>query len=321
MSPTENQTSSAASESKTNDRKSPAKRIFSRVNDLLAIGIVLYGGLTMGDSVLDWWNTSPEDATQINKEKLADDLVPPDLLSEQSVRIEAGVLDIGFERVKLMGTPDEIGEQMVARLSDRAEAAGVPESEPTESELGMLQAIAEQKPVWTGNTGLSIYFQNAPLAAYVAVRENSDSTEIVSQNHDARVVSWGFVIPEGESRWTGWLFSPKGNSRRQISFDWKSILPEDANCELGFHSESEQVFLSFSGTGSLDRWRTEFEENLSQRNFALVQDWSRVGASASAEFLRTSESESQSLSLHIQTESDGRLRGLLNVARPREESP
>lgn len=320
MSPTENQTSPDPPTSK-HKRKTFSQRIFSRMNDLIAIFIVLFAGLTMGDSVLEWWNTSPEQAIQLSKERLAEDLSPPDLLTEKSVRIESGLLDIGFERLALNGSPDDVGKQMIARLARQAQRVGMPSGEPEEREQAMLKVVEDETPIWTDDLGLAIYYENAPLAAYVAVRENSGTSQNVSQKRDARVVSWGFVIPEGESRWTGWLFSPKGQSGVDLPFEWKSMLPDGANCELGFHSESEQVFLSFSGTGSLKRWRAEFEDQLSRREFALVEGWSSSGSSTSAEFLRISESGSQTLSIHIQTESHGRLRGLLNVTRPHEESP
>jgi len=109
MSPTENQTSPDPPTSE-HQRKTFSQRIFSRMNDLIAICIVLFAGLTMGDSVLEWWNTSPEQAIQLSKERLAEDLSPPDLLTEKSVRIESGLLDIGFERLALNGSPDDVGE-------------------------------------------------------------------------------------------------------------------------------------------------------------------------------------------------------------------
>ncbi|MBD3674314.1 MAG: hypothetical protein HUJ26_12385 [Planctomycetaceae bacterium] len=301
--------------------KTRAQKIFSRTNDLIAICIVLFAGLTMGESVLDWWNTSPEEAVSLDKNRLADDLGPPDFLAEDSVRIESGFFDVGFERFALTGTTEEVGEQMADRLSDSAKNVRVPTQEPTESERSLLKAIRDQKPVRTTASGVEIYFQDAPLAAFVAVDGNSEASENRSQNQEARVVSWGFVVPEGESRWTGWVFSPQGRSDSRESFDWKTILPEGAVCDLGFQTASDQNFLSFSGTGTLPQWRTEFENHLSRHQFILVEDWSANGPSSSAEFLRRTDSASQSLTIHIQIESQDRLRGILNVTRLREESP
>ncbi len=306
---------------KSAPEKTLGQRLFSRINDLIAISIILFAGISMGGAVIDWWNTSPEDAHTPNLRAAADDVMPPDFLSGAPILIDAGDLNVRMERSELEGSSSQIHTQMIERLSGYAASVSLPAQPPGEEELSMLQELERQQPVWSDEKGAAVFHQDAPLGAYVAVQKNSPELQKAGQFSGRRVVSWGFVIPSGESRWTAWLFAPRPGGDSPVSTDWRSVLPSGAICNLGLHSQDGQLMLAFSGTGSLDQWQREFGQLLESKKFQQMGTWIDQETRTSAEFELTRAVYRQQLTLHIQDETRGRLRGLMHVTRPREETP
>jgi len=304
-----------------NSQPSLGKRLFSRINDVLAICIVLFAGISMGDSVIQWWNRSPEEAHQPRLQAAADDITPPDFLDGSPVRIDAGNLNVQMERSTFRGSQDEVHQQMVERLARIAMQQSSLLEPPSKAELSLLGVVRNLEPIWSGDA-VAVYHQAGPLGAYVAVRENSADQRNAGQYSGPRVVSWGFVVAEGDSRWTVWLLLPRvGQGRFAETADWRDVLPEGAMCDLGLHARDGQLMLTYSGTGDLTRWKQEFEQALQQRDFQLTSEWSDRDSQTSAEFEYSDPVHRQQLTLYIQNETDDRLRGMLHVTRLREETP
>jgi len=301
--------------------KSLGQRLFSRINDLIAISIILFAGISMGGVVIDWWNTSPDEAHTPDSRTLADDIIPADFLSGAPVLIDAGDLNVRMERSEETGSSQEVHTQMIKKLSDYATAVALPTDPAGEEELSMLRILEKEEPVWSNDSGAAIYHQDAPLGAYVAVRKNSSEPQKTGPFSGRRVVSWGFVVPSGESRWTVWLFAPRPGEGAPVDSDWRSVLPDGAICNLGLHSGEGQLMLAFSGSGSLDQWKLEFGQLLESKKFRQVGQWADQQARTSAEFELIDTSRQQKLTLHIQDETRGRLRGFMYVTRPRKETP
>jgi hypothetical protein len=301
--------------------KSLGQRLFSRINDLIAISILLFAGISMGGAVIEWWNTSPEDAHTPNLRVAADDITPPDFLNGAPVRIDAGDLNVRMERSEIEGSSSQIQRHMIEKLSKYAASVSLLAESPGEEELSMLRELEKQQPVWSDEKGAAVFHQDAPLGAYVAVRKNSTELQKASQFSGRRVVSWGLVVPSGKSRWTAWLFAPRPGGDSPVSSDWRSVLPSGAICNLGLQSKDGQLMLAFSGTGSLDQWKREFGQSLESKKFQQVETWVDQKTCTFAEFESTHGAYRQQLTIHIQDETRGRLRGLMHVTRPREETP
>lgn len=298
------------------------KRLFSRTTDLVAIAIVIFAGVTMGGSVLEWWRTSPEEAVGPNIEQAANKLVPPDWMSGKPVRIDAGNLNVRMQRSELTGSADSVVAQMLVMLGTYAKEANLPAADPTPEERALLESLKDLEPQWRDDSGVAVYYQDAPVAAYVAVKADAASLEKGSLLSSARVVSWGLVVPSGDSRWTVWLFAPKPKSNGQPSSDWRDVLPSGAICDLALYSAEGHVMLTFSGQGRREEWQNELDRSLEQRNFHRQSGWNQAGGSSSAQYESRHPSKRQFLTIHIhEHQRSGGLQGLLHASQLLEETP
>jgi hypothetical protein len=297
------------------------KRLFSRTTDLVAIAVVIFAGVTMGGSVLEWWRTNPEEVIGPNVEQTANEYVPPDWMSGEPVRIDAGTLNVRMQRSELTGSPDAVMVQMLVMLGEYAKEVALPEAEATAEERALLESLKELEPKWRDESGVAVYHQDAPVAAYTAVKADPRAFQNGTLLSSGRVVSWGLVVPAGESRWTAWLFAPKPKANGQPSFDWRDVLPKGARCDLALHSAQGHVMLSFSGEGDRQKWQTELDRSLEQRGFHKRSEWSRAAGTASVEYDSRQPSLHQTVTIHIYEHQSGGLQGLLHASQPLEETP
>jgi hypothetical protein len=297
------------------------KRLFSRTTDLIAIAIVIFAGVTMGGSLLEWWRTSPEEVIGPNLDRGANELVPPDWMSGQPVRIDAGQLDVRMQRSELTGSADAVVAQMLIMLGEYAKQVALPEAEATPEERALLESLKEVQPKWRDESGVAVYHQDAPIAAYMAVKADPDSSPKESLLSRGRVVSWGLVVPAGAERWTAWLFAPKPKTDGQPSADWRNVLPKGAECDLALHSAEGHVMLSFSGRGHRQKWQAELDRALEQRDFHRRSVWGDADSTSSAQYDSRHPSLRQTVTIHIYEHHSGGLQGLLHASQPLKETP
>jgi hypothetical protein len=295
------------------------KRFLSRATDLIAIAIVIFAGVTMGGSVLEWWRTSPEEVIAPNIDRAVNQLSPPDWMSGRPVRIDAGQLTVRMQRSELTGSADSVTAQMLIMLGEYAKQVALPEAEVTPEERALLESFQGEKPKWRDASGVAVYYRDAPLAAYTAVK--ADPGKKGSLLSSGRVVSWGLVVPAGESRWTAWLFAPKPKADGPPSADWRDVLPKGANCDLALHSAEGHVMLSFSGRGDRRKWEAELDRSLEQRGFHQRSEWNNADSTSSVQYDSRQPSLRQSVTIHIYEQQSGELQGLLHASQPLEETP
>lgn len=297
------------------------KRLFSRTTDLIAIAIVIFAGVTMGGSLLEWWRTPPEEVIGPDFERGANELAPPDWMSGKPVRIDAGQLDVRMQRSELTGPADAVVTQMLVMLGEYAKQVALPAADATVEERALLESLRDVEPKWRDDSGVAVYHHDAPLAAYVAVKGDPDSAGKESLLSSGRVVSWGLVVPAGAERWTAWLFAPEPQADGQPSADWRDVLPQGASCGLALHSAEGHAMLSFSGRGRRQTWQAELDRAFRRRGFHRRSGWRDADSTASVQYDSRRPSLHQSVTIHIHAHESGRLQGLLHASRPLEETP
>jgi len=184
-----------------------ARTIRGRTTDLLAIAIVIIGGLTVGSRVSQWWDNGEDDGTPGRKPAAG---TPQLTLDEtEPVTLDFGRSPYRIERTVIHGGRKQAGERLVGSCRRSAETAPLPASPVTAAERRMLAALAEQKPLLEQPGRWKLYRFDGPLITVTAIRSvpaEPPSGRCAAAGPHRRVVCWGVAFPSGEERWVMYKF-------------------------------------------------------------------------------------------------------------------
>ncbi|HSG71196.1 MAG TPA: hypothetical protein VLA12_12315 [Planctomycetaceae bacterium] len=294
------------------------KRIASRTTDLVAVGILLIAGLSMGGSVIRWWNTEPEDLTLQSSQAFVDRLIPPDWESGLPVGIAVGNSTLGMERAELSGPREEIEQMLSEEILTRCERATIPNAPPDERETRMLESLETVKPVRTIPEGVRVYLKDGPLIWCVGLKSSSSGGQSPNQSDvsDSRVVCWGFAFPSGfdSARWSVWLMWPGGDRQNSSEYDWRGVLPDSSVCSLALTSPHGHVLLAFTGTGSHSVWSKELESRFREREFVLENVWKSGSNGLTGRFISRRNGSERVAFVQVSVSIDNQFRGLIQIS-------
>lgn len=235
--------------------------LLRRIPDLTAIGILSFGVWAVADSVLHWWRT---DAETIQKAGTGAQWVGESLdfpRSDQPLAFDFGDSPYTIQRETLHGSPQEAVARLEQRCLERTQEARWPAHAPTAAERELAARITEQEPLKEG-ADWSLYRIEYPTVMLVGVRR------LAGESAD-RVVCWGILFPEGETRWKLFLFHPTARSTAESPHD-DVPLPPGARRSLRVRSEIGGGLSAFRGPGTLQTWLDHFENWRNSLNLPLV---------------------------------------------------
>jgi hypothetical protein len=216
-----------------------ARRMSSRTTDLLAIGILLVGGLAVGGSLMTWWQSEPP-APVVPVAPTA----PWD--DPTGVDLEFGEGDWSVRRETLTGSAESAREALLERMrSAVGSSSAISLPAPNDAEIRLLEQLDQWSPQEAGASG-RVYVIGGPLFWVVGTSEHRDAAGDAMLGR--RVVCWGLLLPQANESWT--LYVLERRRRDQSSFDLAEFrLPDGARRSMRIASDNGGELTCFSGAG------------------------------------------------------------------------
>jgi hypothetical protein len=300
-SPDASQLPAAIASQSDSDEKKPlgfgdvARKIRGRTTDLLAIAIVLMGGLAVGNQIHVWWqdaepgNKSPE---QIAETELGD--TSPWGTDQVPVSIDFGNSPHTVTRTSLAGNRKAATKKLVQQCREIAQSADRPVELPKPAHQKMLQRLAKYKPTEQKPGEWKIYQFDGPVIMATATREfprtdkPAPAQKIAGQNgaeSSPGVVCWGLAFPAGEEQWTLFTFRT-ADRKNQIPNNRlpKIRIPPKAHRIFSIRDERGRGWISFRGLNN--NWRQFHNGWLTEQGWEIETDWIPAGNTLSATFLK-----------------------------------
>ena len=239
-----------------------SRRISSRTTDLLAIGILLVGGIAVGGSLMNWWRAEPP--------ALVVPVAPPAPWDDRSgVELDFGGSDWLFRRETLMGGAEAAHGALLTSM--RSVLTSVPaDSLPAEddAELRLLEQLQHWEPHEVDGVA-RLYVIGGPL--FWAVGTCDVGGAAPDGGVARRVVCWGLALPQADDSWTLYVMHRRVGDRSEPGAD-EFPLPDGAALSMRIASDTGGELTCFSGAGPIDDWITEFDAMLT------AQGWTPASA-------------------------------------------
>ena len=299
-------------------------KIRSRTTDLLAVAIVIVGGVGIGTQFSQWWANDDSNPT-------------PPLPAESyvswgnddtPVTLEFGNHPIQLQRQTIRGNRDVALAKLVEIGAKVAELSARPTTriQPAEQKLlGLLQRqtpVREQPGVWR------VYRIERPMTLVIATRtinRHDDSAGIANDvsvsppqpdHPNRRVVCWGMAQPSGQGVWVLFTMQPTVPSVESRP-DWGQVaLPNDARKILSLRDASGGALTAFEGEAVADDWKLWFNNWFARSDWRSTQRWIESPTGWSAAFVPAEENESGRIDVSFSPAGVNRLSGIISVTAP-----
>jgi len=307
-----------------NARKHPAsfgdiaKTIRSRTTDLLAIAVLLIGGVAVGSRVSGWWNA--DEAGMSNPEQMAESTAgrfPSGFTGLEPFRLDFGNSRWSLRRSIFAGSRTEASAELLSRCRNVADDIGPPQMPLQAAERKLLARLADAEPVETTPEGYRIYRADGPvMMASVTgpVTSRNAGRQKRTAKRRRRVLCWGLMFPAAEYRWVCYLFVPTGRHRNDHSPVAAIPLPPGARLMLAIRSAGGDLTQTYHTDQSPASVRMFYAE-WSRRN-----GWNPVRASSNRNtfvFQKTTDNGRFRVEVNVARNSDGQLTCSVFVHRVR----
>lgn len=307
-----------------------ARRITGRTTDLIAIGLVLVGGLTMGRQLVQWWNAPAEMPILQGEDATGGLLADPGA----AVRLRFGDAPLAMTRETLAGNREAAMARLIAGCREAAENAGPPRDAPDAGEFALLaatehaaavvekpaaeKAVAKEspaeKPLAEEPGGWGVFRLEDRLSMIVATKvfPSAEGSEGPAWR---RVVAFGFALPLDTDQWALYSFA-EATLRSGQAADFPEIeLPPGARRSLALQDQGGGGMIGFGGAGDPAAWRKHFEEALGAGGWVLAGPWRTGGDSDSATFVPRDRSKGGSIGVHVSGDPKTERSGLIVLVR------
>ncbi|MDB5340100.1 MAG: hypothetical protein JWN70_5719 [Planctomycetaceae bacterium] len=309
-----------------------ARLISSRTTDLLAIAVVLIGGLTLGRQMLTWWH---EDVPAVLNMGPLENLGTEWGANSQPVAMEFGGSQIQLIRQQFdAGGPRVALDAVRNRCQEFLVNAAQPASPADPSELEQLESLRTLTPDIEQPGRWQLFTLGGGLVVVVGVKTFDGQTGNVdraSPSSTRRVICWGLVFP-GLLRgmWTAYTFVRRQGDSSQPStadsagFELARIgLPDGCQRTVLMQEAGQTGLLGFRGRLDPAAWQRHFDGRLQTRGWKQVVPWEQQSGGWSSRFVsreagRDNESTIQ-IQFHLQNTDQGV--GLIHWLPGRESSP
>ena len=293
------------------DFGSLARKIRSRVFDLLSIGLCAILLLTVGHHVRDWWTNSPNDPAK-SSTIIHEALGTQTEWGAPGVPVEIQFGNHGFQlgREEFAGNREDAIARLAEILETKLPLSLSPEAPPTESEKKHLAKLNEETMLKSVPREWRIDFIKGPALLVLGSRweeksasdsglpdnVNLDEINPKDRNETWRMTCWGLGFPEEDQHWVLFTGSHQAGFQPSARTEWPKIdLPAGAVKVLSLQSPNGNGLIHFKGTGTLEAWSDFFRTNLENQNWMLANDLSSSETTLvlrfrpNAELLRTSK--------------------------------
>lgn len=259
-----------------------------RTTDVIAIALILLGGLTVAQRLVVWWRTDPVQTLADPQAAFAGDALAPWGVGPGGATLEFGGAAFTLRRETVRGTLDEAlqhlqsicREQLLSPAATTGPTAelslpALPPIEPREAAL--LEKLSAVDPVErAADDAWSLYRTRGPLAAVIGVRgRRSDATA-------ERVICWGLCLPLDQEAWALLVVAPGAASAAGRETTRSVTIPADARLGVSLRDELGGGLLTFSGGGRVEEWQVHFDRMANERGWTLRRPWTTAAGSRSA---------------------------------------
>ena len=294
-----------------------AKQISSRTTDLLAIAIVLVAGLSMGERLIEWWSTDPEDVMSPQSLAHSAEVSAKDW-NAVPVTLEFGEKPYAIRRQTVRGDRKAAVAGLIDVCRSIVQTANPPKRPLDSAEQKLLQFVETMKPAAEEPGVWRIDHVDGPVTMVVATRKFSpDSTVQRTKTGLAdrhwRVVCWGLAFPVSESHWTLFTFRESRTSAAASPGLPRVALPEGSRRLLSLRAEGGGALIGFAGQGPAEDWRRFFDQWFHAQDWQLTQSWKSSGTGWSARFVSGSEQRRAMADVQFSRSGESRFMGILSI--------
>ncbi len=230
-----------------------ARRIARRTTDLLAISLILIGGLTVTRRIIIWWKTDPQQVAPGVHSEFAPEVLAPWSSHASGSLLDFGTMPFSLRRWQIAGdletALDHMQQHLRKLLTVPMRAEDIPQETPAEAKL--LEGILAIDPVEGDPHGQWwIYRLPGTLNMVLGVK-------LVDEKR--RIAAWGLLFPVTEEYWT--LISVEPRSAVASDDEQSPLLPipPETVPTLSLRDPLAGAIVSFRGKGPPAVWRKHFD--------------------------------------------------------------
>ncbi|MFQ5730780.1 MAG: hypothetical protein ACE5KM_02375 [Planctomycetaceae bacterium] len=293
-----------------------AKRIRSRTTDLLAIAIIVIGGITVGTRVSGWF---AEDESQGPGPSAVNAVGGPGVaLGDEPLTLDFGGLPYRMHRSVVKGDRKAAIRQLLKKCRELGTASRRPTSPPSTAERKLLAKLVGHEAVQALPDGGRLYRFDGPVTMVSFTRPDQPTeSRDKCASESRRVVCWGLAFPvlAGEKQWTLSLFTPAGQT--PTADDLPEIpLPTNARAILTIRG-NQSAWRTFRSGEDLATVRRFYESMFESERWSLRE--SNSAPAWTAVFVKNSKAGRFRAEVHVSQEHNDATSGVLFVTRPGEE--
>ncbi|MBT6495953.1 MAG: hypothetical protein HOL01_15510 [Planctomycetaceae bacterium] len=299
-------------------------RIRSRTTDLMAVAIVVVGGIGIGTQFSQWWTN---DHIEPNPSLTAESYVSWGN-DDTPVTLEFGNQPIQLQRQTIRGNRNVALAKLVEIGANVAEntTSPVTDIQPAEQKLlGLLQRqtpVREQPGVWR------VYQIERPMTLVIATRRvkpSAESSRIADDRSvskpqpdqsNRRVVCWGMAQPNQEDLWVLFTMRPTVAAAEPRPESGQVELPKGARKILSLRDASGGALTTFEGDAIATDWKLWFNDWFARRGWRSSQRWVESPIGWSAAFVPTEDHASGRIDISFSPAGEKRLSGMISITTP-----
>jgi hypothetical protein len=286
-----------------------AKRIAGRTTDLIVIGIVLIGGLSMGRQVIEWWREDPAaigaaDAAIGGNALWGDQNAP--------LELEFGNYPLTLRRESVAGNRDTALGRLVEVCRNVVQTARPNEEKKGISPETLLAKIGDRRPVAEKAGQWQVYQldEGFPLVLGIRITPSTTGPHAGAARH---LVCWGLAAPLGEEGWTLYTFVPSAAGPATQGKLPDVPLPASCRQLLVLRSQGGQL-IGFCGSGSPDDLAADFDESFQTLGWSADGGWANGRSNWAAHYRPSGKGQSGRIEVVYSRSDAGELRGLVQIA-------
>ncbi len=292
MSPPKQDDSPANDPRRPRDFGEVSRRISGRATDLIAIGIVLIAGLTMGARVAEWWRTDstvppPPPASALPWEGL------------QGVEMQFGDALLTIHRQQVFGSEQDAVDAMLSICRDVVTNVGVL-SDPganAESEKAVIARLEPFDPIEEVTGRWKLFWIGGPLP-WIVGTVKSPVVPPPDAALDERLVCWAIALPQPDTSWTVYVIDRRFEGLQGGSLESAIPMPENTRLTMRVRGRSgTDELVGFAGPGPVRNWISELNDIFESVGWQRVRGWSDGEAVRAAAFARIESGEAVEITL------------------------
>jgi hypothetical protein len=318
----------------TDGMRQLGRKIVRRTTDLIAVGLLLIGGLVFGRQLVEWWgDETPLSVAPQGASGASPDGGPAGWGDWESlVSWEFGDLSLGLACQTVRGDFDTVRSKLLAACLRAAETSAAPAEAASNAEKILLARTRDRAPHLKGRDGIAVYWLEDQFELAVAVRTPPDAPQEATQDATAgrvgaepRLVCWGLALPVGEDVTTLYLFrqAEMAGSRSGVEADSVPAPPE-ARRILALRDERGGALSAYAGEGVPQSWMRFFDAQFASAGWSARAEWQTIHGGYRIQFERgrlekvaakvsdeNKTSQMRTADVQITVAGDGRLQGLV----------